>query len=99
MREARVRLVCLKAAALIKEGYVVFCPVAHAHTIAAYGGLPPMNHDLWTEQDLAFLRLSDELWVYCIPGWDESKGVFAEVGEAIRLKMPIKYLDDEGDET
>ena len=94
VREARFRLVCRKAAELMRAGHKIFSPIAHTHPIAVAGELP-LGFDFWSEYDREFLEFCDEVWVLCLDGWEESKGVAAEIDIATKLGKPIRYLEGE----
>jgi len=92
VRSDRFRAACKVAADVIREGYICFSPIAHSHHIADY----LKNHndsDYWVKQDMSFLESwADEIWVVCIEGWKESKGVAAEVKRAVEVGLPVKYM-------
>jgi hypothetical protein len=77
-RQRRFEAVCKVAADLMREDYVVFCPIAHSHPIEIHGGIQG-GWDLWALQDLPLLNLATELHVACFPGWEQSEGVTAEL--------------------
>ena len=49
----------------------------------------------WREYDLFLLSRSDELWILTLEGWEESKGVRAEIKYALRHKIPITLINTE----
>ena len=49
----------------------------------------------WLKQDFAVLERCDELWVYKMPEWEKSKGIFAEIAFAEHNGIPVKYLEYE----
>jgi nucleoside 2-deoxyribosyltransferase len=91
VREERFHAVCRKAAELIREGMIVFCPIAHSHPMTAFG--LPVDWDYWEAFDRIFLEHCSEVWVLMLDGWRESKGVAAEVGIARELGKPVVYVD------
>ena len=97
VRQVRHELVCGKAAELMLEGYVVFCPIAHTAPIEQYG--PPeilkKDGDFWLRQDFAILDMCDAVVVYKLPGWDKSYGVKEEVSRAQRQGQPVRYVEDD----
>ena len=93
IKEERFQKVCKKAADLMKEGYIVFCPIAHSHPIDPCGDRLPQTTSFWMEQDLPILSYVDELWVYKLPGWEESKGVREEIRFAMNNKKPVKWIE------
>lgn len=97
-REQAYLLVCKKAWELMNEGYNVFCPIAHSHAIEITGGNGVVKDgDWWLKQDFAVLRECRSLFVYKMPGWDESYGVGKEIELAKWEGIPIRYLEFENE--
>ena len=90
VRDARFQAACRAAAALLSAGEIVFSPIAHSHPIAAHG--LPTAWEFWECADRELLRRCDELLVLMLPGWQESRGVQAEIATARELGMPVRYL-------
>lgn len=90
--EYRVDQVNKKAAQLMEQGYIIFSSVSHSHPISKYCQVDPCNSDFWLKQDLPFLHVCDELWIYRLQGWDKSVGIQKEIEYAIRLGKPIRYI-------
>lgn len=80
------------AAALVKEGRIVYAPISSWHHIA-------INHKIdgdwktWQKFDHEFLKVSKKLLVIKIKGWEKSVGVKAEIKLAEELGIPVEYLD------
>lgn len=76
-------------------GVVVFSPITHGHAIAPFLPAPLRDsHDFWIKQCLPMLEVLDaELYVLCLPGWRQSKGVSIEILAAQELGRPIQYLN------
>ena len=91
VEEERFRAACRKAADIMKEGYIVFSPIAHGHPIAKHGELPK-DITYWRETDQSFIEWADEVWFLMIPGWTKSKGMALEVEIAMELGEPMKYM-------
>lgn len=70
------------------RGEHVFSSIAHWHSIAKRHGLPT-HFEYWQEYDFEFIRASRAVYVLCIPGWEESVGVKAEIEYAHSLRRPI----------
>ena len=83
-----------KAATLVAEGHVVFAPITYGHTLVDFHSMPT-DANFWIGFCLSFLKHSDELWVYMMPGYDVSKGVAEEVEFAIENGIPVKYIEHE----
>jgi len=90
VRQKRFEAVCQVAADLIRQGYVVFSPIAHSHVIAQHG--LPTNWEFWEEQDRQFIAACDQVWVLMIDGWEQSRGIHAELTLAKQLGKPIRFL-------
>lgn len=88
----RYHAVVREAARRMRRGEVIYCPIAHSHPIGLE--MPEgesTNHDFWMKQCIPLLAHSSKLVVYCIPGWDQSRGVNEEIHLAQRLGIPIEY--------
>lgn len=80
-----------KAAKLMLEGHTLFAPIPHSCAIETM--MPgEQSGDFWLKQDFAVLERCDELWVYQMPGWDESYGVKKEIEFAEHNNIPITYV-------
>lgn len=91
-REAAYKEVCIKAAELMQQ-VAIFCPIAHSHSIELEGMNGTIKDgDWWLKQDFAVLKRCDELWVYQMPGWEESYGVTKEIMFALNNHIPIKMI-------
>lgn len=91
VREQRFRAACAAAAALIRAGHAVFCPIAHSHPLVEHG--LPTEWALWERSARAFLERRDEMVVLMLEGWEESVGVRAEIMVADELGKPVRYLN------
>lgn len=95
VRVKRYHAVCRAAAELIKQGVLVFSPIAHSHPIAVRFNLDG-SFETWRDMSLEMLRRCDRLILLKLPGWEESKGMAAEIEEAKRLGMPIEDFGERG---
>jgi hypothetical protein len=84
---------CKLASALIKHGVSVYSPIAHTHGIAIFGGLEPLNVQMWLKFDESMMRACDALVVGQLLGWAESYGVSQEIAYFDRTKKPVFFLD------
>jgi hypothetical protein len=91
-RESANNIVSAKAASLMLKGYPIFCPIAHSHAIELWMD-DTKDGDFWLKQDFAVLENCTEMWVYKMPGWDQSDGVRREIEFAKQHHIPIEYLD------
>lgn len=72
----------------IQKGDVVFSPITHSHPTSVDGTWE--SH--WMNFDFTFLKLSTKLIVLQLDGWRDSKGVNAEIEEALKLGIEVVYL-------
>lgn len=93
VREARFQAACRQAAEMLRCGILVFSPIAHTHPIAKYG--LPLEWARWEKYDRIFLEMCSEVWVLTLDGWQESKGVQAEIGIARELGKPVVFVEPE----
>ena len=78
---------------LMELGFVVFSPITYSN---ALNGFAPLNYgDRWYDFDLAFLRKCESVYVLCMEGWEESKGVTLEIKTAKELGMMVRYIRPE----
>ena len=71
-----------------------FSPICHTHPIATLCKLPG-NWEFWKRYDEAMLSRCDEIWVLCIDGWEDSKGIAAELELAAGITrggLPVRYI-------
>lgn len=89
--EAAVRAV----ARIFNAGMFCFSPIVHCAEAAERHGLP---HDwqTWAAFDRRMIAACDSLTVLCIPGWNESRGVKAEVAIARDLGMMVWFVNEDG---
>ena len=76
----------------MQRGLIIFSPITHSHPIAECSDLPT-NWEFWETFDRAYLEASSELIVLKLDGWEESKGVQAEIAIAEELGLSITYLE------
>ena len=93
IREQRFRAACQAAAAMLRDGQVVFSPIVHSHPLVAFG--LPTAWSSWERIDRAYLERCDEIVVLMLDGWEASVGVGAEIGIARTLGKPVRFLAPE----
>jgi hypothetical protein len=84
--------VCRVAARLMRQGHVVFCPIAHAFPIELFGMKAIEGFDFWMRQDLPVLIRAKKIFVLMLPGWEKSIGIAKEVETADTHDIPVEYL-------
>ncbi|MEK9722114.1 MAG: DUF1937 family protein [Rhodospirillaceae bacterium] len=78
------------------EGLIVFSSIVHSHIPATSWSLPT-DHGFWLKINMAMLRAASALHVLALDGWEQSAGVAAELREAGRLGLPVKFFERAGD--
>ncbi len=91
VQEERFEAVCKHTAQLMREGRHVFSPIAHSHPLTKYG--LPGHWEYWAELDQVWLAACSELWVLKLDGWQDSRGIKAEIEIANELDKPMRYID------
>ena len=90
--EKRFAQVMKITAHLTRFGYIVFSPILHSHPLAVHHRLNG-DWDFWKRIDTAFIKASGLLLVAKLDGWEESKGVTAEIEIAEKYGIPIEFLE------
>lgn len=96
MREDRYIKACKKAAELMEYGHQVFCPIAHSHPIEVHGMNEIHSGEFWLKQDFAILKHVDAMYVYQMPGWEQSKGIREEINFCLAHNIPVFFLETSG---
>ena len=91
MRNKRYEYVLMRTAEMMNKGEIVFSPTVHCHEMAIKHELPK-THAFWLKYDDAMIEKSDEVWVLCMPGYKQSKGITHELETAAKLGKPVIYL-------
>lgn len=93
--KTRVLLTMQCCAALIRAGHFVWSPILHSHAMAERESLP-IDAGFWGNWSRDFIRRADGLYVLKIAGWEESKGVQAEVEFAALCQLELRMVDENG---
>jgi len=94
IRLERFEALTKKAAQLMIDGHIVYSPITHGHAIAARHDLP-LTFDWWSNQCVEMLRHSSRIMVLRIDGYTSSVGVRHEIDIALKLGIPVEYVDVE----
>ena len=89
----RIQRYDLAVAALvefIKIGKLVYSPIAQCHICVTRHNLPA-GSAYWERYNNNFIERSDAVYVLCIDGWAESKGIRGEVAWAMLRGVPIEF--------
>ena len=96
MMESRYLMALAATITLMKHKDVVYSPIVHSRPVALSGELSH-DWDFWQHFDLEMLSRCDMLYVLCIPGWQLSVGVQAEIEAARKMGKPVMYFYNEGE--
>jgi hypothetical protein len=93
VRNGRAIMAARTAAALLKEGILVFSPITHTTPLAPY--LQEYTFDFWKRLDLVMLSKCYSMIELRIPGWEESVGMQAEraFAEANSMSVHIATIE------
>lgn len=92
VRRRRFQLACEHAAFLMRDHNLhVFSPIAHSHPIAEFG--LPSDWGFWQEYDKKFIAMCERMFVLKLHGWEQSKGVDAEISIALHLGIPVEFYN------
>lgn len=94
--EERFRLAMSATAWMLKQRRWVYSPIVHCHQLAQEHVLPT-DADYWRDYDFAMLDSAAGLIVLLLPGWQESKGMKAEIIRAIERDKEIFDIEPDGD--
>lgn len=91
IKRMRSTLVTWMAYEFMQQGIYVYSPLTHNVPIDNLG----MHGDWqkWRDFDCSMLARCDRLIVLKLPGWEQSKGVTAEIEYATKLQLPIEKID------
>ena len=91
LREYRFRKANQIAALFMRGGDIIYSPISHTHPIAIEGELP-LDWSYWQSVDEFYIGLCERVVVLELDGWQESKGVRAEIAMAEALGKPVSYM-------
>lgn len=77
----------------IKAGTAIFSPIVYGHDMETQIGTA---FEPWRAINDAMIEKCDEVWVLCLDGWQQSRGVRYEIEFASALEKPIKYFSAAG---
>jgi hypothetical protein len=83
------------AAALIRQGHIVFSPITMTHPIdiEMAGSENTLGSDFWVAFDETFMERCDVFVLLPLDGWEQSGGVRREIEYFRKAGKPLKALD------
>ncbi len=91
VKQRRIQTATEMAFTLFQRGIPVFSPLTHNAPLANRG-IGNGWEGKWEGFDLGMLGRAQKLYVLTLPGWEQSRGVQAEIDHAKKLSIPIEYL-------
>ncbi len=91
VREARYKAVLAKLAELVAEGRSVYSPIVAQHE-RVLAGLVPIEFEFHRAEDRAIIEAAEQVWVYCLEGWDKSVGIQEELVAASEFGKPVRFV-------
>ena len=90
IEQERFELACKYTELPISQGFMVFSPIVHCHPLRTSIGTTALA---WIQYNKTMLRFASELWVLRLPGWEDSKGIKAEIEFSRMLGQTYQYVD------
>jgi hypothetical protein len=84
---------CRQTAILFEALIPVFCPIAHCHGVAIFGGMDPLDHTIWMPADKPLMAAARGLIVCMLEGWETSYGVAEEIKYFLHANKKIVYME------
>jgi hypothetical protein len=78
---------------LLNNGVRFFSPICHSHPIATYGGIHPLDSQLWLNFDEANMGVCDAILIGKMKGWQHSYGVNWEYKYFLERGLPVYFLN------
>lgn len=88
VRQKRFELVRAYTIERIKQGATAFSPIMYLHTAAIEHSLPT-DAQFWMRFNNSIMRHCHTVEVLALPGWEQSRGVAAEIQLAEHLHIPV----------
>lgn len=90
--EENFKRVTAFTAKLCAEGVLAFSPITYGHTLVEFRDMP-RDWNFWKTFCLSFMDNAERMIVYKMPGWENSRGLEAEIEYAKQNNIPIEYVD------
>lgn len=88
----RYEQVCQAAADMVAEGQMAISPIAYGHTLLGYREMPG-DWTFWESFCISLLAKCERIVVLKMDGWQESRGVQAEIRYAEAHGIPVDYIE------
>ena len=88
----RYHMGCHMTAELIRLGWFIYSPITHSHGPAQYG--LPKDFEFWQDYCKLMLDRCDVFIAYCMPGWERSAGLTAELALWADTGKPLYMINE-----
>lgn len=95
VRQRRYEQTMAAQAYLLRRGEHVYSPIVACHPMALAHDLPT-DAEWWAEYNLDMLKRCSDVYVLCLFGWEDSKGVAQEIEWAKQYKREPLLVDWNG---
>ena len=93
VRQARYEAVTELTVRLWREGRLVYSPITYTHEMCRLGMLPA-EFEFYRPHARAMIDAAEQVWVYCLAGWDHSVGIQEELVFAGEFGKPVRFITD-----
>lgn len=94
VREARYLAARALTIEELRLGSAIFSPIVYGKDMETAIGTA---FEPWAAFNDTVIEKCDEVWVLCIEGWQQSRGIRHELEVAFRLNKTVRYLDPKGE--
>lgn len=92
VRHQRYVAVCKAAGRYMRAGEIIFSPIAHSFAIEEHFDDGKIEDGtFWLKQDFPILARCTKLVVLTLDGWEQSKGIAAEIEFAATHGIPMEF--------
>lgn len=78
-----------------RRGRLIYSPILHCHPMSVAHALPG-DYNFWLQYDRNMIDRADEVMVLMLRGWQESKGVAAEIAYAESIGKSVHMVEYRG---
>lgn len=96
IRKHRTFIAARVAALMFDRGDLVIPAIPMGVSIVGHTASQASDWDTWAKLDRELIARCDAVAVICMPGWEDSKGVQAEIEIARQLDKLVIFVDEMG---
>ena len=93
LKDQRFKFITKMASRFLTDGKNCFSPITNSHLLHLYSPSElPGDWQTWEQIDRQYIDDCDSIYVACLPGWDTSIGVGAEVEYALSIGKCVHLI-------